>query len=233
MLYIFGNFLGNWATFSFIIWSHWVWCIDHPEMGLFTFDDCIFKRFRFKLECKGRDDRDLDLQCDNIWPKLETVAIFVVFVSSFANFLSYFGKFSSFKWKILNKNLAIWQHCRQVAQNILVQLLELLKMSSEISCLNRVIGNLARVPFNPRQLYILSVGWQTHIPHLHHYGSTGRAADQDMLAPDCSHIHPRLLGWGRFKPCLKIGLLPDSVVRLKETCVLLARVRVYKNWWPQ
>ena len=73
----------------------------------FTFDDCIFKRFRFKLECKGRDDRDLDLQCDNIWPKLETVAIFVVFVSSFANFLSYFGKFSSFKWKILNKNLAI------------------------------------------------------------------------------------------------------------------------------
>ena len=32
-------------------------------------------------------------------------------------------------------------------------------------------------------------------------GSTGEATGQDMLAADCSHIYPRLLGQSSFKPC--------------------------------
>ena len=33
-------------------------------------------------------------------------------------------------------------------------------------------------------------------------GSTGEATDQDINAPDCSPIHPRILGQSWFKPCL-------------------------------
>ena len=58
-------------------------------------------------------------------------------------------------------------------------------------------------------------------------GSTGEATDQDMLAPDCSPIHPRLLGPGRFKHCLRLGYLllqlSDSTF---ESCLLLAGLSV-------
>ena len=45
-------------------------------------------------------------------------------------------------------------------------------------------------------------------------GSTGEATDQDMLAPDSSPIHPRLIMQSMFKPCLKALLLLVAVVRL-------------------
>ena len=44
--------------------------------------------------------------------------------------------------------------------------------------------------------------------------STGEATDQNMLAPDWSPIHPRLLRRSRFKPCL----WPDYL-QLLETCM--------------
>ena len=46
--------------------------------------------------------------------------------------------------------------------------------------------------------------------------STGEATDQDMLAPDCSPIHPRLLGQSRFKTCLRPGYFTVMVVKLYD-----------------
>ena len=56
--------------------------------------------------------------------------------------------------------------------------------------------------------------------------------EQDMSSPDCSLIHPRLLGQSRLKPCLGPGyfLLKVSDCML-ETCMLLSGVRVHEHRW--
>ena len=51
-------------------------------------------------------------------------------------------------------------------------------------------------------------------------GSTVEAIDQDMLATDCSPIHPRLLGRSRFQPCLRPGCFLLSC--MLKTCMLLS-----------
>ena len=52
-----------------------------------------------------------------------------------------------------------------------------------------------------------------------------------MLAPDCSPIHPRLLGQSSIKPCFEPGdfllWLSDCML---EACMLLAWLRVHANW---
>ena len=60
------------------------------------------------------------------------------------------------------------------------------------------------------------------------------APDQDMLAHDCSLIHPRLLGWSRFKhfPRHAYFILQGVDCGL-ETCMLLAGVKVHEIWWPR
>ena len=56
--------------------------------------------------------------------------------------------------------------------------------------------------------------------------------EQDMSSPDCSLVHPRLLGESRLKPCLGPGyfLLKVSDCML-ETCMLLSGVRVHEHRW--
>ena len=57
----------------------------------------------------------------------------------------------------------------------------------------------------------------------HTIWSTGEATDQDMLAPDCSPIHPGLLTQSRFKACLRPGyFLLESLYCMLEICMLLA-----------
>ena len=60
--------------------------------------------------------------------------------------------------------------------------------------------------------------------------ATGEATDQLI----CCHLicfpnDPRLLGLGRFKPCLGYFLLKSSDCMM-ETCMLLARMRVHEHW---
>ena len=58
-------------------------------------------------------------------------------------------------------------------------------------------------------------------------GSIGGATDQDLLAPDFSPIHRRLLGRGRFKPCLRPSFFLLQLSHcMMETCMLLAGVMV-------
>ena len=64
------------------------------------------------------------------------------------------------------------------------------------------------------------------------YGTTY----QDMLSPDLPPppIHPRLLRWGRFKPCFGPGYFLLQLSNcIMETCMLLAGVRVHEHWLPQ
>ena len=61
-------------------------------------------------------------------------------------------------------------------------------------------------------------------------GNRAEVTDQDILAPDCSPIHPKLLEQSRFKPCLWPGCfllrLSDC---LSKACMLLAGLRVQKT----
>ena len=57
------------------------------------------------------------------------------------------------------------------------------------------------------------------IARLDHHGTSGEATDQDMLVPDWSQIHVRLLGKSRFKPRLWPGY-----------CKLLVGLRVHNHW---
>ena len=43
--------------------------------------------------------------------------------------------------------------------------------------------------------------WTMPVAPRQSFSVPGEVTDQDMLAPDCSPIHHRLLGRGRFKRC--------------------------------
>ena len=61
--------------------------------------------------------------------------------------------------------------------------------------------------------------------------ATGEANDQDILAPDCSSIHFRLLRQSKFKPCIWPGYFLLQSSDLMYYCWL--EWGVHEHWCPQ
>ena len=70
-----------------------------------------------------------------------------------------------------------------------------------------MLHDLKNVIYLPHEdLSTLLHSWYKRKDNLNYlYNTTIGSTDQDMLASDCSPIHPRLIRQGRFKPCLLPG----------------------------